>query len=85
MAITKIGQAYFAADRAFTKGLKKQKFVCDTEADVANLPKCDPGSCAIVADGGPVYMVNASGNWSRFAESGSSTAVALAMAEGVSF
>lgn len=40
------------------------KFICDSEDDIANLPKCNPGSMAIVAvEGSPVYVVNASGEW----------------------
>ena len=39
-------------------------YVCDSEADIANLPKSCPGSVAVVAAaGGKVYMVNASGEW----------------------
>lgn len=39
-------------------------FVLDSDTDVANLPKCCPGSTAVVADiGGKAYMVNASGEW----------------------
>lgn len=39
-------------------------FVLDSANDVASLPKCSPGSTAMVAaKGGPIYMVNASGNW----------------------
>ena len=43
------------------------KFVCDTEADVASLPteknKVYPGSTAIVATTGNVYILNASRQW----------------------
>lgn len=40
------------------------EFVCDSEADIASLPECNPLSTAIVAtEGMPVYMVNASGEW----------------------
>lgn len=41
----------------------RKKFVIDSEADVASLPKCCAGSVAIVAEGGKAYMVNASGVW----------------------
>lgn len=42
----------------------QQSFILDSAADVANLPKCCPGSTAIVvAKDGPVFMVNASGEW----------------------
>lgn len=40
-----------------------KRFVVDSEADIANLPQCDPGSTAVVAEGGKNYMVNASGVW----------------------
>lgn len=43
----------------------KRKFIMDSEADVANLPKCCTGSMAISVDGGVIYMVNASGSWVR--------------------
>jgi hypothetical protein len=40
------------------------KFICDSESDIADLPKCNPGSMAMVAiEGSPVYVVNASGEW----------------------
>lgn len=40
------------------------EFVLDSADDVANLPKCAPGSTAIVAaEGAPMFMVNASGQW----------------------
>lgn len=42
-------------------------FICDTAADAAKLqtehPNCCPGSKAVVADTGEVWMVNASGKW----------------------
>ena len=42
----------------------RYEFVCDSADDVSSLPKCAPGSIAIVADkGGAIYMVNASGEW----------------------
>lgn len=40
-----------------------KEFICDTKDDVANLPECVPGSAALVAAGGAVYIVNASGEW----------------------
>lgn len=43
---------------------RKRTYVLDSAADVADLPKCCVGSTAIVAaKDGPIYMVNASGNW----------------------
>ena len=42
------------------------EYILDTEADVANLPKCVTGSVALVVATGNVYMVNASGVWKPF-------------------
>ena len=44
-------------------------FVVDSDADFANLPKCDPGSTA-VSPSGKVYRVNASGKWVEFGAEG---------------
>lgn len=44
-------------------GAIRKKYIMDSEADVADLPKCATGSIAIVAEGGKAYMVNASGEW----------------------
>lgn len=41
-------------------------YIVDTEADVANLPKCSTGSSALVVESGAIYMVNASGVWAVF-------------------
>ena len=40
-----------------------KKFIMDSKDDVAVLPDCAPSSVAIVAEGGAVYTVNASGAW----------------------
>lgn len=56
-----------------------KKFIMDTEADVADLPKCAPSSVAIVAEGGKAYNVNASGEWVACGTANYS------LAEGVSF
>lgn len=45
---------------------EQKEFLVDTDADVANLPECCPGSTALVAATGNVYIVNASGNWVEF-------------------
>ena len=59
MAIKLTNKTYSAAASDFI-----HNFVLDSAADSANLPDCAPGSTAMVADvGGPVYMVNASGEW----------------------
>ena len=42
----------------------RRSYVIDSAADAESLPKCCPGSTAMVADaGGAMYMVNASGEW----------------------
>jgi hypothetical protein len=57
MAIKLIGVSYPVYDTLI------KDFIIDTEADVAILPECDPGSTAVVAATGNVYIVNASGKW----------------------
>lgn len=46
--------------------IEKRDFICDTDADFADLPKCYPGSTAVSAATGNVYVVNASGEWVAF-------------------
>lgn len=41
-------------------------FVCDTDDDFADLPKCATGSCAISIVSGNVQMVNTAGEWVNF-------------------
>ena len=41
-------------------------FVCDTDADFADLPRCSTGSCAISIATGNVKMVNTVGDWVDF-------------------
>ena len=56
----------FAEIGEFVPGMRKpREFVCDTVADVANLPECIPGSTAVVVTG-EVYIVNAQGEWVVF-------------------
>ena len=54
-------------DRIYLRGRPtdnvRKKFIVDSDADVKNLPACCASSVAIVAAGGKVYMVNASGQW----------------------
>ena len=45
-----------------------KEYICDTDADVKNLPKCCAGSTALVVESGKIYMVNASGEWKPFGE-----------------
>lgn len=47
----------------YALGRNVKKFILDTEADVADLPPCQPSSLAVVAKGGKSFMVNASGEW----------------------
>ena len=46
------------------------EFICDTTADVANLPteknKVYPGSAALVASTGDIYMLSTSRKWILF-------------------
>ena len=42
------------------------EFICDTDTDFVHLPKCEPGSTAVSAATGTVYVVNASGHWVEF-------------------
>ena len=59
MAYKVVNRTYCISTDAY-----RYEFVCDSAADVASLPKCCAGSVAIVADkDGPIYMVNASGEW----------------------
>ena len=39
------------------------EFICDTDADIENLPQCCTGSKAVSVATGITFMVNASGNW----------------------
>lgn len=45
---------------------RKKEFLLDTEADVSDLPESAPGSAALIAATGSVYIVNASGRWVEF-------------------
>ena len=68
--IDKVGVPYEQAPK---------RFIMDSEADVPNLPTCCPGSTAVCAEGGTVYMVNASGKWTK------TGVAAFALAEEVGF
>jgi hypothetical protein len=62
MAYKVIGGEYNVFSAAPYKVI--QDFVLDSASDLASLPDCAPGSTAIVAaKDGPIYMVNASGEW----------------------
>lgn len=43
-----------------------ENFTCDTADDVATLPKCLPGSQAVVIATGDLYVANSSGEWVKF-------------------
>ena len=45
----------------------RHEYICDSNKDFENLPKCCPGSTAICPSG-DIYMVNASGEWMPFGE-----------------
>lgn len=58
MAYTIISQIPAAGD------IWRTEIIMDSADDAASLPASAPGSVAIVADkDGPVFMVNASGEW----------------------
>lgn len=42
------------------------EYLCDTDADFADLPKCCTGSTAVSVATANVKVVNASGNWVDF-------------------
>ena len=46
--------------------LVAKEFLCDTDADLATLPACDPGSSALSIESGTVKVVNTSGEWTTF-------------------
>ena len=61
------------------------EFICDTIADIANLPteknKVYPGSAALVVSTGDIYILNASRKWILFgsgSESGDIEGIDLA-------
>ncbi len=58
-------------ERVEAKSVSKsvlETFVLDSAEDVKDLPTCDPMSIAIVANGGAIFMVNASGEWVNFTD-----------------
>lgn len=59
MAVKMIDSEWCAINEGY-----RCSFVMDSASEVANLPKCCPGSTAIAAEkGAPMFMVNASGEW----------------------
>lgn len=47
------------------QGDYKRDYICDTDADVASLPKCRCGSSALVIATGDVHVVNPAGQWTK--------------------
>jgi hypothetical protein len=42
------------------------EYLCDTDADIANLPESCVGSTAVSIESGKVYIVNTEGKWVEF-------------------
>ena len=61
MAIKMTGQTYCKCVEDYVR-----EFICDTAADLANLPECCTKSTALVIATGDVFVVNASGEWVKF-------------------
>ena len=49
------------SDSEIEYGVKE--FVCDTNVDLKNLPRCDMGSSAIILSESSVYVKNGAGKW----------------------
>ena len=62
MAIKIISSEYCAFNDDY-----RREYMCDSDADFANLPNCCTGSTAI-SPSGAVKIVNASGEWVAFGE-----------------
>jgi hypothetical protein len=62
MAIKLMSRKYQVCVDGYVK-----EFICDSDADFANLPKCCVGSTAL-SPSGAIRMVNASGEWVPFCE-----------------
>ncbi|MBQ2741920.1 MAG: hypothetical protein IJA06_03795 [Oscillospiraceae bacterium] len=61
--------AYICVETKRTcKKIIQKHFILDRVEDKKDLPKCCPGSTALVAKGGKIFMVNASGDWDDFTE-----------------
>lgn len=63
MAIKMINQTYCPYCKEY-----REDYICDTNEDFANLPKCITGSTAVSIKTGDIRMVNTSGEWVAFAE-----------------
>ena len=51
----------------YSKNYRKE-FICDTDADFADLPSACTGSTALSIESGNIRMVNTKGEWVAFAE-----------------
>lgn len=69
MAIKLIGAKKLPYETGADENLVAKEFLCDTDADFANLPACDPGSSAVSVESGTVMVCNTEGVWSPFANS----------------
>lgn len=61
MAYKMIDEAYCPYVRAM-----RREFICDTDADFADLPECCVGSTAVSLETGNVRVVNSKGEWVAF-------------------
>lgn len=59
--------AYKRINDPYVRGCMKE-YICDTDADLANLPEACTGSMAISLESGKVYVVSTFGNWIPFGE-----------------
>lgn len=59
--------AYKRINDSYVNGCRKE-YICDTDADFANLPEACTGSTAVSLESGKVYVVSTFGNWIPFGE-----------------
>lgn len=59
--------AYKRINDSYVNGCRKE-YICDTDADFANLPEACTGSSAVSLESGKVYVVSTFGNWIPFGE-----------------
>ena len=60
--------AYKRINDSYVNGCRKE-YICDTDADFANLPEACTGSMAVSLESGKVYVVNTQGEWVEFGAS----------------
>lgn len=60
--------AYKLIDKEYCPHIRgfKDEYICDTDADFANLPEACTGSTAVSIESGTVKIVNTSGEWVTF-------------------